>query len=90
MRKFYFEDNFDDDEEEEIVENKIDEDQMVMAQIDLFELELNKKILIMAVKICEKSFFWNFYSCYRKLKLIEDSYNKLLKILSEDTQDAQV
>lgn len=88
MRKFYFEDNFDDDEEE-IAENEIHEDQVAMAQIDLFELELNKKILIMAVKICEKSFFWKFYSCYRKLKLIEDSYNKILKILNEE-QDANI
>lgn len=87
MRKFYFEDNNFDDEnndenEERMAENEIHEDKITMAQLDLFGLEFNKKILIMAVKICEKSFMWGFYSCNKKLDLIKKSYEKLIEILN--------
>jgi hypothetical protein len=87
MRKFYFEDNFEEDDKDE--EQQIHEDQITMAQMDLFEIEMNKKILIMAIKICEKSFFWPFYSCIRKLNLIKTSYTKLINILSEE-EDAVI
>lgn len=90
MRKFYFEDNFEEDDDEEKIENKIHEDQIAMAQMDLFEIEMNKKILIMAIKICEKSFFWPFYSCNYKLNLIKISYNKLINILSEEVDNADI
>lgn len=98
MRKFYFDENFEeeDDEDDEnqmredqMHEDQIHEDQIAMAQMDLFEIEMNKKILIMAIKICEKSFFWPFYSCVRKLNLIKTSYNKLIEILSEE-EDAVI
>lgn len=84
MRKFYFEDSFEegDDDEEDMIEKEIHEDKITMAQLDLFELEFNKKILIMAIKICEKSFLWNFYSPNYKLNLIKDSYVKLIDILN--------
>lgn len=93
MRKFYFEDNFEDEDEDdfedEMIEKGIHEDKVALAQLDLFELELNKKILIMAIKICENSFFWKLYSMNKKMNLISNSYNKLIEILNGE-EDAHI
>jgi hypothetical protein len=73
--------NFGEDEENEDYE---DEEKFIqgpdffsMAQ---FPLE-NENLIGSAIKICENSFFWKFYSIEKKIKLIKKTYSFLEKLV---------
>lgn len=90
MRRFNYEDNdeyredvdnffneFDelDDLTDEEYESLMDErDSINDLQIKFVYRDLNNKLLRMAIRSCEKRFFWRFYSPQKQLKIIEETY----------------
>lgn len=49
-------------------------------QAELIQQELNQRLLLRAIKMLEKSFFWKFYSFSTRLKMIEKTYQSFFKI----------
>lgn len=94
MRRFNYEDN---DEYRKDVDHFFNEDDLsrddyeaIIDEIETHQLEvkfvardLNYRILRAAVKTCEKSFFWRFYSQDTRLELISKTY-KCFRELEED------
>ena len=86
MRKFDYDDNeeFRDDvdkffnEEAAKYEEMVNEELAIQeAQIEVAYRELNHRTLRAAVRICEKSWFWGFYSVNTRMRMISDVYLKL-------------
>lgn len=51
--------------------------------LHLLEKKVSDKILSRSIRICEKTFFWKFYSINSKLAAVNkvyDSFTRLLKI----------
>jgi len=90
MKRFNFEygnDEFDDDHDDYEEEGKNEtplDSQLVALQMDqniLLEQEINEKILADSINLCSSALMWRFYSIEKKLKLIKQTYNSLIKIL---------
>jgi len=85
MRFFEYEDN---DEFREEIDNFFDE--LGEEELDLFDMahagyiteDADHKILGLAIRMLEKSFFWKFRRRETKLKMIEETYLSLLNILN--------
>ena len=85
MRFFEYEDN---DEFREEIDNFFDE--LGEEDLDLFEIaqsgfvteSMDHKILGLALRILEKSFFWKFRKRETKLKMVEETYHSLFNILN--------
>jgi len=54
-----------------------------MAQTGMLITELNQKLLLIALQLAEKSWFWRWKSSERKLKIVESTYNKLNDIIDQ-------
>ena len=89
MRRFNYDDNdeFREDidrffnEEVEKYEKLVEEEFALQeAQLDIAYREFNHKVMRTAVRICEKSFWWSFYSPTTRVKMILDTYAKLKKV----------
>lgn len=50
------------------------------AKIGLKHREIDLRIMRTAIKICENTFMWSFYSLPTRLKMISDTYKKLRKL----------
>ena len=60
----------------------IEGDQAIQQEtLELSYLELDQKLMGKAIKICERSMFWNFYSIQTRLSMISKAYIKLKKII---------
>jgi hypothetical protein len=82
-------DSDDDDEKNEEVEEAdemealedyqalVRQQELDARQYDLIERDTNHKILKQAVRMCEKSVWWRFYSTFTKLKVIKKVYAEL-------------
>lgn len=46
-------------------------------QISLVYRDLNSRVLRTAIKMCERSFWWRFYSHDTRLRMIDKAYKKL-------------
>ena len=86
MRRFDYDDNeeFRDDvdkffnEEAAKYEEMVNEEMAIQeAQIEVAYRELSHRTLRAAVRICEKSWFWGFYSVNTRMRMISDVYLKL-------------
>jgi len=87
MRRFNYDDNdefrddidkfFNEDESDTYEEFVREEIALQEAELDLSYREVNIKIMRTAVRICEKSFWWSFYSQPTRMKMIVDTYKKL-------------
>jgi len=62
---------------EELVEEEI---AMQEAQIDIAHREIDNRLFRTAVRVCEKSFFWSFYSLGTRLKMITETVKRLRKL----------
>lgn len=51
------------------------------AEIGLMERDLNRRVLVMATKIAQNSFFWRFQSHTTKLKKIHEVYIFLMAMV---------
>lgn len=82
MKRFYFGDDEDEDEENlESDPNFMFPDPSEFITMAQFENPDNH-ILNCSIKICEKSWFWNFYKVSTKVKMIREVFESL-KIMTE-------
>jgi hypothetical protein len=100
MRRFNYDDNEEyRDDVDKFFQNDMDdvtpeEYKMIMEQEGVFEdlqlqvvnRDLNNRLLRAAVRICEKSFWWRFYSLNTRLNQISIVY-KHLKNLEEEKEE---
>jgi predicted metal-dependent hydrolase len=78
--KFFNEEDEDDNEHaryEELVEEEL---ALQEAQLDVAFRELNHRTLRASIRICEKSFWWSFYSVKTRMKMINEAYSRLKKM----------
>ena len=89
MRRFDYDDNeeFRDDVDKFFDENSSNYDDFIaeefaleQARIDIAHRDIDYKIMRTAVRFCEKTFMWSFYSLPTRLKMIADTYEKLRKL----------
>ena len=96
MRRFNYEDNDDYREEvdkffsedgdltDEQYKAIMDEEQaMQQVQIKFVSRELNHRVMRTAIRTCEKSFWWWFYSQATRLQMIDTAYKQLRKLEEE-------
>jgi hypothetical protein len=96
MRRFNYDDNeeyredvdkFFGEENQEVDEQFGDvdyEERMIQdLQIDFAYRDLNHRLLRTAIRICEKSFLWWFFSQNTRLKMIEKAYETLRDLEEE-------
>ena len=76
MKRF----NFDDDDEEENNDEMFGQGFFSMAP---FPIPNEDSLIDQSIKICEKNFFWKFYSIDKKLIDLEKTYYFLQSILDE-------
>jgi hypothetical protein len=50
------------------------------ARLDVQHREINYKMMRTAIRFCEKTFLWSFYSIPTRLKMISETYKKLRKL----------
>jgi len=97
LKRFYFgENNENEDEEEhedeyeEEDEDDDDEDDDYESKIDFFQmahmpsLDSDSSLMECAIKICQSSIFWMFYSINYKLNKIKEAYTFLQNIIEEE------
>lgn len=86
------EDEDDDEDEEDDDEDYDDEDVRYIsesteivsfAQLDLISVGLDQKLLNTAIDLLKCSFFWKFKSAHSKLKMIDETYKSLKKIMND-------
>lgn len=72
----FFEEDFDrlQEEYQDILEEEQINRQM---EYDFVDRDLNHKTLRVAIRICEKSFWWKFLSIKTKLNIIQETYSSL-------------
>jgi len=85
MKRFYFsDDEYYEDEDEDIDESKfLDAELLAMTQLG----NSDSPLLSCAIKICEKTFLWRFFSLSRKTNMIEKVFTKLKKITEKEGDD---
>lgn len=98
MRRFNYDDNeeyredvdkfFSEEDQAELTDEQLkaimeEEQQMQQLQIRFVYRDLNHRILRSAIRLCEKSFWWWFYSQETRLKMIDRTYKKLRKLEEE-------
>ena len=84
MRFFEYDDNEEYQEEIDGFFDEMSEEELFLlesAQMNFTSQDSNQKLLWMAIRILEKSFFWKFRKKATKLKMIESTYESLIKIL---------
>lgn len=62
---------------EELVEEEI---AMQEAQLDIAHREISNRLFRTAIRVCERSFFWSFYSLSTRLKMITEAVKRLRKL----------
>jgi|APGre2960657404_1045060.scaffolds.fasta_scaffold16910_3 hypothetical protein len=77
--------SFDDDKSQPASRNNyndfIEGDQIQQDILELGYLELDQKLVNKAIKVCEGSMFWNFYSIQTRLSMISRAYTRLKKMI---------
>jgi|LakMenEpi03Aug12_release.lakeMendotaPanAssembly.Ray.scaffolds.fasta_scaffold841435_1 hypothetical protein len=92
MSRFNFDSDYDDDEEkrEQDEENLADDlflkDQIISVQQennDILKMEVEEKLLEIAIAVCQKSWFWSFRSVASKMRSIKRVYKQFRNLLLE-------
>lgn len=94
MTRFNFDSDYDDDDDErrdqEAEENLADDlflkDQIISVQQennDILKMEVEEKLLEIAITVCQKSWFWSFRSVSGKMRLIKKVYKQFRNLLLE-------
>lgn len=81
-RRFYFDENEEEDDDDEKDEFNSPE----FFQMAQFPIQSDDSIMNCAIKICESSFFWKFFSINYKLKKIENVYFALQSIIDDELE----
>lgn len=88
MRRFQFDDNSDDDEDEEDFRENAEFMQSPFLSMTQFPFDMSgDPLLESSIKICENSIFWKFYSIKTKLLKIKEVYNFLISLDEKITED---
>lgn len=85
---------FDDDDEEGIFEAEgefyIPSDTLSsIHDLEMFEMELDRKIMKQAIAVVSANFWWKFKSIEKKHKAIHETYAFLKKIYLEDQKEEE-
>lgn len=99
MRRFNYDENEDNREEVDNFFNEdgdlndndfndfddfdIDDEIMQELHYEILNREANNRLLKTTLRLCEKSFWWRFYSVDQKIEYIEKVYAKLKKLEEE-------
>lgn len=102
MKRFYFNEDDDEDfnihdEEAELSEEEmatayafIDQGDVINAmQLDLAETELDQELMDKAIGIARQSWFWRFKSVVKKMSEIEFIYNELKRIRDQGNENEE-
>lgn len=84
MKRFYFGEEEGDEEDEEEDYDDNDESKIDFFQMTHFPLESEGGLMECAIKICQSSIFWLFYSIEYKLNKIKEVYKSLQDIVDEE------
>jgi len=98
MKRFNEEEEgfFDDDDEGDGVDEMFDDDNEYyipsetlssIHELEMFEMELDRKIMDQAIQIASGNFFWKFKSNKRKQRSIIENYVFLKKTFKEDEEE---
>lgn len=49
--------------------------------LHLLEKKISERLLSKSIGLCEKNFFWNFYSINKKLSFVSKTYNYFMDLL---------
>lgn len=75
-------DDFMDEENYENYENIISQQNALEGfHLHILEQNLKAKILFESLKICQKSFFWRFYSEDKKFEKLKNLYSDFIELL---------
>jgi hypothetical protein len=87
MKRFYFGDeNEDEEDSEDPMEMFPDPSEFIsMTQFE----NPDHHIINCSIKICEKSWFWNFYKISKKTKMVQEVFESLKKLL-EGNKNAEI
>jgi hypothetical protein len=92
MTRFNFDSDYDDDDEkrEQAEENLADDlflkDQIISVQQennDILKMEVEEKLLEIAIAVCQKSWFWSFKTVGSKMRSIKRVYKQFRNLLLE-------
>lgn len=87
MRRFYFGDEENEDEEEDSKFSFPDPSEFIaMTQFE----NPDNFILSSAIKICERSWFWRFRGVSSKINMISDAFQSLKNLIEREDEDAEV
>lgn len=102
MKRFYFNEDDDEDfnihdEEAELSDEEmatayafIDQGDVINAmQLDLAEAELDQELMDKAIGIAKQSWFWSFKSTAKKMSEIEFIYNELKRIRDQGNENEE-
>lgn len=87
MKRFDFEDNFDDNDDNDSKEDFDLKDELLSAQqeqTDILKLDVDEKILNDAIALAKQDWFWIFRSSKRKMEIISKTYKSLKKIIDKN------
>lgn len=74
-------------EEEEMYSNILEQSELHYEKLNLIKNNLNRRLLCLAVKTLENSFFWKFRSYKNKMNKINETYQILEKIISYEENE---
>ena len=77
----FFDGNNDDENESGNYDDLIKEELAIQeARLDVQHREIDYKMMRTAIRVCEKTFLWSFYSIPTRMKMISETYRKLRKL----------
>lgn len=85
MKRFDFNDDFDDEDEDSKEEFDL-KDELLSAhqeQTDILKLDVDEKILNDAIALAKQDWFWIFRSSKKKIEIISKTYKSLKKIIDK-------
>lgn len=76
------EDDFDEFPDNDDYKNLLNQQNALEGfHLHLLEKNISEKILSRSIRVCEKAFFWKFYSINSKLSAISRVYDNFINIL---------
>ena len=83
MNGHFFNNNFDEFE----MEDDGMEEEIRAVELNLVATNLNRRIIINAIKMLESSWWWKFTRYKTKLKMISECYKTFSKLVSEPEEE---
>jgi hypothetical protein len=77
MRQFFFNGDEDPKSKNEFDFADTDDVEIIQAQVNLVAVDLNQKLMELALRVCEKSFWWRWYSADKKIEVLTKVYGAI-------------